>query len=220
MDDPDLDPALHAAALRGLRRINRWTGSARPIAGEITRLAKTCDAASLSVLDVGCGGGDVVTGLGLRVYPVPVRFAGCDRSRFAVHTANGHAASVGVPVRFFEHDVLAGPIPGTYDIVMCSLFLHHFERPEAVCLVGHMRAAARHLVLIDDLCRTRRGYRLAWIGCRLLSRSPVVHVDGPRSVEAAWTPVEARAIGEEAGLESIRIRRHWPERFTLTARCG
>ena len=62
-----------------------------------------------------------------------------------------------------------------------------------------MKAAARRLVLVSDLRRSATGYFFAWAGCRLLSRSRVFHVDGTRSVAAAFTPAEARASGREGG---------------------
>jgi len=81
-----------------------------------------------------------------------------------------------------------------------------------------MRDAARHLVVVSDLRRTRLGYLFAWVGCRLLSRSRVFHVDGTRSVEAAFTMDEARRLAERAGLAGARIVARWPQRFLLTWR--
>ena len=60
------------------------------------------------------------------------------------------------------------------------------------------------------------GYGLAWIGCRLLSRSPMVHVDGPLSVQNAFTVDEARSLANKSGLQSARIVKHWPQRFLMT----
>ena len=52
--------------------------------------------------------------------------------------------------------------------------------PDVVRLLKGMAAKARCLVIVDDLIRSRLGYAMAWIGTRLLSRSWVVHHDGPR----------------------------------------
>ncbi len=75
--------------------------------------------------------------------------------------------------------------------------------------------AAARLVLINDLARTGAGYLLAWAGCRVLSRSPVVHHDGPASVASAFTPDEALELAREAGLAGATVARRWPERFLL-----
>ena len=103
--------------------------------------------------------------------------------------------------------MLDGPLPEDYDIVMCSLFLHHLDDEMAVDLLSKMAAAARRLVVVNDLRRSTIGYLLAWLGCRLLTRSPVVHVDGPRSVQAAFSLDEIRSVLKQSGLKSACFSR-------------
>ena len=78
-----------------------------------------------------------------------------------------------------------------------------------------MGAAARRAVLINDLARSTAGLMLAHVATRLLTRSPVVHVDGPRSVEGAFTAEEARQLAERAGLHGSTVGRRWPFRYLL-----
>ena len=78
-----------------------------------------------------------------------------------------------------------------------------------------MKELASQRVLINDLRRTRAGYVLAWLGCRLLTRSPIVHVDGPLSVRAAFSLDEVRQLAEECGLSGATLTTHWPQRFLL-----
>jgi len=54
------------------------------------------------------------------------------------------------------------------------------------------------------------------VGCRLLSRSPIVHFDGPVSVQGAFRMDEALDLAARAGLDGATIRRSWPERFLLS----
>jgi 2-polyprenyl-3-methyl-5-hydroxy-6-metoxy-1,4-benzoquinol methylase len=123
-------------------------------------------------------------------------------------------------VEFFQLDVLEDAWPESrYDVVMNSLFLHHLSEEGVLRLLVRMREAGG-LVVVDDLLRTRAGYWLAWLGCRLLSRSPVVHFDGPVSVESAFSVAEVMALAERAGLSGAGLRRHWPERFLLTWRAA
>ena len=53
--------------------------------------------------------------------------------------------------------------------------------------------------------------------CRILTRCYVVHVDGPMSVEGAFTSDEAVSIATQAGLRNLSITHHWPQRFILTS---
>ena len=86
---------------------------------------------------------------------------------------------------------------------------------QAVELLRRLAVAARRLVLINDLARGFVGYTLAWFGTRVLSRSPVVHTDGPLSVRAAFTPNEAVALAWQAGMTGATVERRWPCRFLL-----
>ncbi len=137
-------------------------------------------------------------------------------SAVAVEHARGRAAAAGADVRFFVEDVLRRPALSGYDVVMCSLFLHHLGEEEAAGFLRWAAATAAHQVLVNDLQRSGLGLALAHVAVRLLTTSDVVHVDGPRSVESAFTMDEARALAERAGLHGAIVRWRWPFRYLLT----
>jgi 2-polyprenyl-3-methyl-5-hydroxy-6-metoxy-1,4-benzoquinol methylase len=210
---------LHA--LDGLEKINRFSRTAAVLWSEIQRLGAQTPGRPLRVLDVGSGGGDVAVEIARRASSagLPLRVDGCDISVAAVQLAAGRARAEKLEnVRFFVCGALADSIEAEYDVVMCSLFLHHFSEHEALQLLTRLRSLARQVVLVDDLRRTALGYGMAWLGCRMLTRSPIVHSDGPISVAAAFTPAEARALAERAGLVDVRVQLHWPQRFLLVGR--
>jgi 2-polyprenyl-3-methyl-5-hydroxy-6-metoxy-1,4-benzoquinol methylase len=218
MDQPGLDPHRHRQALAGLRRVNFWSGSARILWPPLTALARAVAPRPVRLLDLATGGGDVPIRLWhkARRAGLPVVIEGCDVNAVAVEHATGRAKQCGANVRFFTADALQGELPAGYDAVVCSLFLHHLTEDQAVGLLRRMGAAAGRLVLVNDLLRSRVGLLLARIGTHLLSRSEVVHVDGPRSVQGAFTVEEARALAERAGLSGATVERRWPCRFLLT----
>jgi 2-polyprenyl-3-methyl-5-hydroxy-6-metoxy-1,4-benzoquinol methylase len=217
MDQPGLDPRQHRAALHGLSRINLVSGSARILWAEISRIAKSYGE-PLRVLDVATGGGDVPLRLWRRARRagLPIHFSGCDISPTALELARERAARNESDVEFFHADVLSDGVPDDFDIVTCSLFLHHLEEPDALELLRKMGHAATRAVLVNDLARGRFGYLLAAIGSRFLTRSRVVHVDGPLSVRAAFTPKEALELANRAGLSGAIVARRWPCRFLLS----
>ena len=220
MDAPDLDPALHVQALRALARVNRISGVAGRVWQEVLHLSRAGrdrrTDQPLQLLDVACGGGDVMLDVARRAHEAGVRLEvhGCDSSPVALEHARHQAERSGVAANFFARDVLAEGLPRGYDLVCSSLFHHHLSRGEAVELLRGM-AAAGHGVLVQDLLRGTLGYLLAWWGLRLLSRSAVAHVDGPRSVRAAFSLPEVRDMAVEAGLAGAVVRRGWPQRFIL-----
>jgi 2-polyprenyl-3-methyl-5-hydroxy-6-metoxy-1,4-benzoquinol methylase len=218
MDQPGLDLAEHARALAGLRRINRVSRSAAIYWRALRRFANAQPGTALRVLDVASGGGDVAIDVARRSVRrgAKVLVDACDISPFAVRYASARAAERQVEnVSFFRCDVLEGPLPEGYDVVMCSLFLHHLDDETAVALLTKMAAAAKKLVVVNDLRRSTIGYLLAWFGCRVLTRSPVVHVDGPRSVEAAFSMAELRGVAQRSGLGTALLQSSWPCRMLL-----
>lgn len=218
MDQPDIDARLHRQALAGLRRINWLSGIAPHFWRSLKTLAKTRDSQTLRVLDVACGGGDILIHLALRAQRagISVEFFGCDISPTAVRAAEEAVHRAGAhSVRFLQHDVLSEELPAEYDVVMCSLFLHHLSDEDAEKLLRRMAAAAQQAVLVDDLLRTQVGYWLAWAGCHFLTRSPVVHQDGPLSVRGAFSWDEVHALASSAGLGEAHFSRHWPQRFFM-----
>lgn len=219
MDDPRLDPAAHRRALAGLCRINRLSGTDRQVAAALHEGLGGAGARELRVLDVACGGGDVTVAVHrrLRRGGLPVVVDGCDLSPVAVQAAAQRAARDDLPCRFFRHNACEGPLPGGYDGLICMLFCHHLPSPAIVDLLQRMKRAAP-VIVVDDLVRGVGGYAGAWVGTRLLSRSPIVHTDGPQSVAAALTPQEMRALAAEAGLGGAQLERHWPWRMRLTWR--
>ncbi|MBM3290720.1 MAG: methyltransferase domain-containing protein, partial [Candidatus Hydrogenedentes bacterium] len=149
---------------------------------------------------------------------LPITVHGCDLSPEAVAQSNARARSAGLGCEFFVHDALAGPLPRGYDVITNTLFMHHFGDDDAVRVLDAMRAAGPRLIAISDLVRSTSGLLLAHLACQALTRSYVVHYDGPRSVAAAFTRAEFAAIADRAGLAGHRIRPTWPFRFLFTWR--
>jgi SAM-dependent methyltransferase len=218
MDRPDLDSGAHHRALHGLARINRWSRSVSAIWPVIEAAARQTRGRPVRVFDLACGAGDELVGLWQKAEKVrvPVALDGCDVSSVALEHATRRASAAGAAVRFFQADALRDILPDGYDVVCASLFLHHLADDEAVAVLGRMKRSTARYVVVDDLLRSPAGYALAWAGTRLLTRSRVVHTDGPLSVRAAFTVSEVRRLADTAGLVGATIRTHWPYRFLLT----
>jgi len=217
MDQPGLPADQHHHALRGLQRINRLSRTATQIARAIHRQAEHGGHTDqpLSILDIASGGGDVTLGLARHAKRHGLNWSvtGCDISPTAVNHATATAKHAGLNVKFVVADALEA-LPGAYDVVTCTLFLHHLTNEQIVTLL-RQAARTRHVV-ISDLRRGRYPYAATWLGTRLITRSPIVHVDGPLSIRAALTPPELAAYAEQAGLAGAKVSRHWPMRMMLT----
>jgi len=218
MDQPGLDPAEHVRALQGLRRINGISRCVPGLLRHFEKLASESPATQLSVLELACGGGDTAIELDAlaRRRHLNISFQACDLNPEAVRIARRNVARSESGVGVFVEDALEPSRSKQFDVVYCTLFVHHLDPPDVIRLLAGMADRARRLVVVDDLIRSRLGYSLAWFGTRLLSRSWVVHHDGPVSVKGAYTPTEILDLASRAGLRGCVLERSWPERYRLS----
>ncbi len=217
MDDPALAAEPLRRALTGLARVNWLSRSTATLWGPIRALAREHAPRPLSLLDVATGSGDVPVAIGRRAAAagVPLEIAACDINRGALALAQDRAARAGVQARLFAHDIVTDALPDRFDIVTCSLFMHHLRDAETVSVLRRLRDSARRLLLVSDLRRGVGGSTAAWIVPRLITASPVVHVDALRSARAAYSLAEFARLARQAGLANAEIAPRWPWRFLM-----
>jgi 2-polyprenyl-3-methyl-5-hydroxy-6-metoxy-1,4-benzoquinol methylase len=217
MDDPDLDVRSHQKALRGLGRINAVTRPHRLLVKKILKLGSALKR-PISVLDLACGSGDLLCAIGIAAsrMNVPVHLTGRDITSVAIEFAEKRAIACGQEVSLQVADVFDASDRTTYDVACCSLFLHHLTNEKALQLLRLMKQLANHMVLISDLRRTLTGYLYATVGTRLLTTSRIVHIDGVKSVRAAFSISEVQAMVNSAEMFGAEIVNFWPQRFLLT----
>ncbi len=212
MDAPDLDPAQHEQALKGLERINAFSRVVEAAWAPIRDLARENLSRPLRILDIATGAGDFPRRLRRksRREKIPLIIEGCDKSENAVkHAQDPH---------FFQLNVLEQNLPASYDVLTCNLFFHHLSPEEGLGLMKNFKQSGTRLVILNDLERSLPGLWLAYLGSRILTGSPIVHFDAVQSVRNAYRIEEIRDIAEKAGLHNASIRRVWPCRYLFVWR--
>lgn len=217
MDDPALDPIEHEKALRGLARLNRFSGTYNSLIEPIVKLSRTVNSRELTILDIATGSGDVPiaiskagSDLGLKL-----KVSGCDISDTAITRASRNAAEAGADVEFFKWNAIEEEIPKQFDVIINSLFLHHLDETNTVRLLSKMRESSNKLVIVNDLERTTFSLASVFAASRIFSTSPVVHFDGPASVRAAYSMAELAQLASQAGLTGFSLKKHFPCRMIL-----
>ena len=223
MDDPDLPKDQHDHALRGLTTIHRFSGLVNRFWNALLPTLKQSQrdqSKRLKIADVGCGDGYLLRQLSARATAAgfDIDWIGYDFSATACQLAAEKAGAAGADIRFDQVDILAAEMPEKVDVVLNSLFLHHFEAADVEAILKKFRDATTQAFIVEDLRRTVLGYRLAWYCGRLLTRSPIVHYDGVVSVEGAFSIGEIQKILASADIQNTDICKRWPERFVLTYR--
>jgi ubiquinone/menaquinone biosynthesis C-methylase UbiE len=206
MDRPDASPAELESALQSLRGLNRYFGSYRVVSHFITRWIKRGER--LRVLDLATGSADIP-----RLVADHVRKTGATAEIVAVDfqastIASARRLSADYPEIVCERaDVLTFTAEEKFDIVICSLALHHFSEDDAVSLLRRCRELSRRFVLVSDL---RRGW-LAKVGVYLLTlfifRDRMTREDGRTSARRAFSFRELRQMATRAGWEGFGTAR-------------
>lgn len=208
MDDPDCDPVRLEATLRRFHLVNRlisgwdqvYRRRLRPTLLRLDRPAR--------VLDLGSGGGDVVTRLAQLAARdgLQVDWTGADPDprahEAAQHTQNQRLQRVqgvhGAPsVRFVCADADALLAAGErYDAVVSNHVLHHLDAPGLLDFTEASRRLSTGTVLHSDIARGRLAYSLYAVGITPLAPGTFLRTDGLRSIRRSYRPEElAAALG-------------------------
>jgi 2-polyprenyl-3-methyl-5-hydroxy-6-metoxy-1,4-benzoquinol methylase len=192
--------------LADLRRINRWFGAHQILAKVASRFYTERD--QFSVLDVGAASGDMGNAL-KRSYP-HARVTSLDQRVLNMRDT---------PAPKLAADAFHLPFAaGSFDVVMCHLFLHHFEDGAVTQLLASMKSVARRGVIVVDLERHFLARAFLPATRWLFRWNSITLHDGPVSVDAGFKPDELRALAVQAGLSRITVRRHVPWfRLSLTS---
>lgn len=217
MDDPNLDDDRHYDALRSLHKLNKVSKGASFLWKPLRLLSQTEKSSPLRILDLATGGGEIPIELQMlaKKNNLPMQIDGCDFSERAVAYAARQAADAGSNNQFFHLDALNDQLPQNYDVIMCSLFMHHLDPEQVISLLAKMSSAANKAILVNDLLRSSANLILVTLASRMFSSSDVVHHDGPVSVRAAYSINEMQDLAQKAGLKDFTIQERFPCRYLL-----
>ena len=210
MDRPGVDPDLLREELRALERANRRLGGHQLMLHYVRKLVAETRKPSLSILDLGTGSADVPRAIvdWARRARVSLTVLAVDGNPVVLETAR-EACQVWPEIRLEQHDLRMLPqAPGSFDLVLCSLTLHHFSNADAVNLLRQIGNIARLGYVLNDL---RRNWCAIWVTelfARTIIRSPILQRDAPQSCRAAFTPGELHGMARQAGLKDFQIKRH------------
>ena len=202
MDRPQPVSADLEADLQNLRQLNRYFGSYRLIEYFLRKWIAL--GSSVRVLDLATGSGDIprfVVDHGRKI-GAAVTVHAVDQQRSTLEIARSLSADY-PEIDFRQGDILSFAPHETYDVVLCSLALHHFSEPDAIALLRRCDELSARYVLVSDL---RRG-PLATLGVYLLTalifREPMTQTDARRSAERAFSFGEFRSLADRAGWKNF-----------------
>jgi SAM-dependent methyltransferase len=214
LDRPQPVTPEFESALRNLESINRRFGSHRLIRKFLA--AWLNPGRSYRVLDLCTGGGDIPRMLmeWARAANVTLRIDAVDAHPSALEIARN--LSTGYPdIHFLRGNALTFDADDTYDLVLCSLALHHFSDEDAAKLLLRCRQLSHRFVLVADLERSL----LTSFSVRVLSTffypDPQIRSDAIISARRAFSFRELHALAELAGWQGFGHQRYLAARQAI-----
>lgn len=206
-------------ALRELKVINKLLGGNKLTLDGIDQLlkGKELPTHSLSIADIGCGGGDMlmVIACWARKKNIPVSLFGVDANPHIIDYAKQNTADF-PEIEYLAADIFSDEFrKKRFDIVTCTLFTHHFTDEQLVRMLSQLNEQARLGLVVNDLHRHPLAfYSIKWITA-MLSKSRMVQHDAPVSVLRAFSRQDWERILQRAGLHHFKLRWRWAFRWML-----
>ncbi|QIM19169.1 methyltransferase domain-containing protein [Leucobacter coleopterorum] len=195
MDDPACDPARLRRTLQRFGLVNRavscWDGvhrsQLRPFFAGLGRPAR--------VLDIGCGGGDVLRRLVqlARRDGFVVEAVGIDPDPHAIAVAKRADFMPGVAYRQVLSQSLVQE-GERFDAVISNHLLHHLDEVSLAGLLYDSEALSSGISLHSDIARGRVAYGAFALLAAPVAMGTFVWVDGLRSIRRSYTRAELAAV--------------------------
>lgn len=217
MDDLTLAGDELEQNLRELEVINNWLGGHKVVLDALDKLTANYKGQTITIADIGCGGGDTLRTIAnwAQRKRINVQLTGIDANDFMVNYARQHCFNYS-NITIAQHDVFSGAFTSQqYDLIVCSLFCHHFTDAQLVQLFRQLCRQARVAVIINDLHRHWFAYYSIKYITKLFPGSRLVQHDAPLSVWRAFKRPELEDLLAQADITNYSLRWMWAFRWQL-----
>ncbi len=218
MDDLNCYGEVVKQTLRELDFINQWLGGNEVTLSALRKVWLGIDQnEDLHIVDLGCGSGQM-----LRIISTlakkqnrKVKLIGIDANPNIVEYAIDHSNDF-KNISFKPLDIFSkGFQKEKFDIVMATLFFHHFSNERLVSFLSQLVKQTNKAVIVNDIHRhTFAFYSIKWL-THFFSKSNMVKYDAPLSVRRAFKRDELKSILKKAGIGNYQLKWKWAFRWQL-----
>jgi 2-polyprenyl-3-methyl-5-hydroxy-6-metoxy-1,4-benzoquinol methylase len=223
MDDLQFHDDVVFQTLRELDFINRWLGGNAVTLDALQRVWHSIhEGESISIVDLGCGSGEMIRIIAERArrQNKKVKLCGIDANPHIVGYAIAHSRTVD-HIQFEALNIFSNEFKSKqFDIVLATLFLHHFTYDELVSLFSSLKQQTTKAVIVNDIHRHPLAYySIKWL-TSIFSKSSMVKYDAPLSVLRAFKKDELKEILRKAGIAHFTLKWKWAFRWQLIIDCN
>ncbi len=214
MDDLNCSGAVVYQTLRELDVINRWLGGNRVTLQALHKTLPAPHNQPIAIADLGCGSGEMLKQIVKKFSRHTLQLTGFDANPHIILYARNHLRNA--PISLIAEDIFSASFrERKFDIVLATLFFHHFTTEQLVQLLRQLVQQARIALIVNDLHRHPLAYYSIRLLTQLFSKSAMVKYDAPLSVLRGFTRSELLEILHAAGIKGYELRWKWAFRWQL-----
>ena len=199
-----------AQSMAEIRAVNRFLGGTTPVIKHLEEIVRVCGNRPVRILDVATGSADIPVAIAdwARRKGIDVKITAVDVNPNVIRVAAAHVE--GYPeIALVRADGFRLPFKaGSFDIVTCSLTLHHFVEEDTSRFLHNITSHAGMGYIIGDLRRSWAAYALFSLVTAFILRNRFTRHDGLLSILKSYTPDELERLAGEAGLSGFRVLKH------------
>ena len=214
MDDFSIGGDLLRDTLDKLENINRWLGGNLMTVKALKKVLKNHPKEQeLTIADIGCGHGDILRDVAKfgRKNGYKMKLIGMDANPTAIAYAN--ELSTEFPeLSFKTEDIFSEAFKNRkFDVVLATLFLHHFKEAQLVSFLGNTLKQTKIGIVVNDLHRHKLAYYLFMLLSVFIKNNMIIE-DGLTSVLRGFKRNELMHISNKLKVKS-QISWKWAFRF-------
>lgn len=216
LDDFAMEGEILRDALDKIAKINQFLGGNRlTLNGLRQLLAKQSEKEKISIVDVGCGNGDMLRAIADYGIKNNLNFdlIGVDANNFTINHARQLSNNYN-NIHYVCEDIFDREFAKRkYDIVLCTLTLHHFKEPEILTLLSVFDANSRIGIVVNDLQRSAVAYRLFQALCFTFGLNDLSREDGLISILRGFKRNELVNFSKKLKFSNYKIHWKWAFRY-------
>ena len=227
LEPENLDKGSYTAeeyegCLAELRRVNEWLGDANALRDSLLKEIGRKNLRSFSVLDVGAGSGELlrVTAKWARETNRKASLVGLELNERSAQAILDESTDFREISSIRANGFKLPFADNSFDYVIQSLTLHHFDDAGAVKILREMARVARTGIFVIDLNRNPVAYFFYTTIGHLFLHNRLIREDGALSILKSFKPEEMAQIAQQAGLANARVEKHFPSRLVLSAKAN
>jgi 2-polyprenyl-3-methyl-5-hydroxy-6-metoxy-1,4-benzoquinol methylase len=216
MDDFDLKGEILREALDKIAGINRLLGGNKITIEGINQLISSGNKGTLiRILDVGCGNGDMLRAIAAygRKQGLNLQLTGMDANAYTVDYARKLSAGF-KNINYICADIFDELKQAQeYDVIVCTLTLHHFKDAEILELIKGFGKQASKGIVVNDLHRSKLAYYLFILVCKVFGLNKMSKEDGLISILRGFKKEDIMRYASELNIDKYTLQWRWAFRY-------